>query len=110
MAGRTRAKGVTAFLAIAFGLAWGWEALVHLALGWSLVNPLVQMPAAFAPAIAALVVRRWITREGFGDSGCGRPGATTSWPGWPRSASPPSSWPSPPRRGAGGPAPGRSRS
>lgn len=67
--GRVRARGVPAFLVLSFGLAWGWEAVAHLALGWSLVNPLVQAPAAFAPAIAAVVVRRWITREGFADAG-----------------------------------------
>jgi membrane protease YdiL (CAAX protease family) len=33
------------------------------------VNPLVQAPAAVAPAAAALVVRRWVTREGFADAG-----------------------------------------
>jgi membrane protease YdiL (CAAX protease family) len=38
-------------------------------LGLSMVNPLVQLPFAFAPAIAALVVRRRVTREGFGDAG-----------------------------------------
>jgi len=60
---------MAAFLLMSFGLAWGWEALAHLVLHWSLVNPLVQLPAAFAPAIAAVVVRRWITREGFADAG-----------------------------------------
>jgi uncharacterized protein len=65
----TTTRGVPAFLLITFGLGWGWEFLVHLGLGWSLVNPLVQLPAAFAPAIGALVVRKWITREGFADAG-----------------------------------------
>ncbi|MFD2768077.1 CPBP family intramembrane glutamic endopeptidase [Micromonospora eburnea] len=64
-----RRQGLTAFLLISFGTAWGWEAMAHLVLGWSLVNPLVQAPAGFAPAIAALVVRRWVTREGFTDAG-----------------------------------------
>ena len=62
-------RGVWTFLLIAFGIAWGWGALAHVVLGLSLVNPLVQLPGAFAPAIAALIVRRWITREGFADSG-----------------------------------------
>ncbi|MEW1718640.1 CPBP family intramembrane glutamic endopeptidase [Streptomyces sp. NPDC093109] len=35
----------------------------------SLVNPLVQLSFAFLPAIAAVVVRRWVTREGFADAG-----------------------------------------
>jgi hypothetical protein len=66
---RSRTRGLTAFLLISFGVAWGWEAVAHLLLGWSLVNPLVQVPAGFAPATAALVVRRWVTREGFADAG-----------------------------------------
>ena len=80
-----KAGGLTAFLLISFGVAWGWEAVAHLLLGWSLVNPLVQVPAAFAPAAAALVVRRWVTREGFADagsvSGSAPPGRTTCWLG-----------------------------
>ncbi|MCO8273983.1 CPBP family glutamic-type intramembrane protease [Actinoplanes sp. TRM 88003] len=71
-------KGPTAFLVLSFGIAWIWEAVAHLGLGWSLVNPLVQAPAAFAPAVAALVVRRWITREGFADSGS-RPRLRAAW-------------------------------
>jgi uncharacterized protein len=66
---RTRKRGLTAFLLISFGVAWGWEAVSHLLFGWSLVNPVVQVPAGFAPAAAALVVRRWVTREGFADAG-----------------------------------------
>lgn len=66
---RVRVKGLTAFLAVTFGLGWGWEFLARLVLHWSLVNPLVQAPVAFAPAIGALVVRRWVTREGFADAG-----------------------------------------
>lgn len=64
-----RKRGVTAFLLMAFGVAWGWEVVAGLALGLSLANPLVQAPAGFAPAIAAFVVRRWVTREGFADAG-----------------------------------------
>jgi membrane protease YdiL (CAAX protease family) len=30
-----------------------------------------MLPGAFAPAVAALVVRKWITREGFADAGLG---------------------------------------
>jgi membrane protease YdiL (CAAX protease family) len=64
-----KGTAMTAFLLIAFGVAWGWEATAHLVLHWSLVNPLVQVPVGFAPALAAYVVRRWITREGFADAG-----------------------------------------
>jgi membrane protease YdiL (CAAX protease family) len=62
-------KGVLTFLLIAFGLAWGGIFMAHFVLDLSLVNPLVQLPIAFSPAIAAVIVRRWVTREGFGDAG-----------------------------------------
>ncbi len=64
-------KGVVAFLLIAFGMAWVWWEIV-IRLGFSIGNPLFQiaiMPGAFAPAVAAFVVRKWITREGFADAG-----------------------------------------
>ncbi|RJO73782.1 CPBP family intramembrane metalloprotease [Nocardia panacis] len=35
----------------------------------SLVNPLVQLPFGLAPALVAVVVRRWVTKEGFADAG-----------------------------------------
>lgn len=57
------------FLAIAFGGVWPYLFFVRLLLGWSLVNPLVQLPVAFVPAIGAFVVRRWVTREGFANAG-----------------------------------------
>src|ERR1039458_2100914 len=64
-------KGDVAYLLIAFGMAWAiWEILIRL--GFSLDNPLFKIasfPAAFAPAIAAFIVRKWITREGFSDAG-----------------------------------------
>ena len=64
-------KGILVFLLIAFGMAWAlWE--IPIRLGISLTNPLFQyiaLPGAFAPAVAALVVRKWITREGFKDAG-----------------------------------------
>jgi membrane protease YdiL (CAAX protease family) len=64
------AKGVRWYLALAFGLAW---------IAWFLVwmsgpNPahlaqfqLAVLPGAFAPAAAAWIVRKFITREGFSD-------------------------------------------
>lgn len=64
-----RRKGVLAFLAIAFGGSWGCIFTAHFVLGFSLVNPLVQLPFAVMPALAAVVVRRWITKEGFADAG-----------------------------------------
>jgi membrane protease YdiL (CAAX protease family) len=64
-----RRRGITVFLLITFGGFWGYTALAHLAFGWSLANPLVQLPGGFMPAIAAIVVRRSVTREGFADAG-----------------------------------------
>jgi membrane protease YdiL (CAAX protease family) len=66
-----KTRGILSYIVIAFGLAWIlWE--IPIRLGVSLSNPLFQvviLPGAFAPAIACIVVRRWITREGFGDAG-----------------------------------------
>ena len=63
-----RTRGIVAFLVIAFGLAW----LPFLpALFGSSAPGSIFMP--FAPAIACFIVRKWVTREGFGDSGL-RPG------------------------------------
>jgi membrane protease YdiL (CAAX protease family) len=68
-----KTKGVLTFLLISFGLAWGAVFVAHWVLGMSLADPLSQLavalPLAFSPAIAAVVVRRWVTREGFGDAG-----------------------------------------
>jgi len=67
-----RRKGVLAYLGIAFGGAWAaWGAAMALA-PVSPRSPLFQLamlPGAFAPAIGALVVRRYVTREGFADAG-----------------------------------------
>jgi membrane protease YdiL (CAAX protease family) len=67
----TKTKGIVVFLLIAFGLAWAlWE--IPIRLGVAITNPLFQyiaLPGAFSPAIAALIVRKWVTREGFGDAG-----------------------------------------
>lgn len=67
----TNRKGVTAYLLITFGLTWTlWEGAIRL--GVSVNSPFFQLamlPGAFAPATAALIVRKWITREGFADAG-----------------------------------------
>ena len=55
---------VATFLALAFGLAWLPFVAQFAGLGG--VGP-VLMPVA--PAIACIVVRRWVTREGFADAG-----------------------------------------
>jgi membrane protease YdiL (CAAX protease family) len=81
-------KGVLVYLAVAFLPAWLlWEGA--LALGFSPANPVtfqfVVLPGAFAPAAAAWIVRRWVTREGFGDAGL-RLNLRRGWPyylvGW----------------------------
>jgi membrane protease YdiL (CAAX protease family) len=60
-------KGIGAYVAIAFGFAWLlWEAAFQLG---GTASVLVFYLGAFAPAIAAIVVRKWVTREGFGDAG-----------------------------------------
>jgi uncharacterized protein len=67
----TNRKGIVAYLLITFGASWTlWEGLIRL--GVSLNSPFFQLailPGAFAPAVAAFVVRKWITREGFADAG-----------------------------------------
>ena len=66
-----RTRGIVAYLAIAFGMAWLlWG--IPIRLGVSPQSPafqLVVLPGGFAPAFAAIVVRQWITREGFADAG-----------------------------------------
>ena len=59
-----RRKGIIAFLAITFGLTWIPFLGIPLGLG---SFGTILMP--FAPAIACFVVRKWVTREGFGDAG-----------------------------------------
>lgn len=66
-----RRRGVHWFLLLAFAASWVPWALAWAA-GFSLDDPVVQLlTAAFVPALAALVTRRWITREGFADAGSG---------------------------------------
>jgi membrane protease YdiL (CAAX protease family) len=65
-------KGVLAYLAITFGLAWSawWIAMSHVVAGTGASSfQLYLLPGAFAPAIASFLVRRFITREGFADAG-----------------------------------------
>lgn len=76
-----RTRGVLVFLAIAFGATWTYLFVARLVLGVSLINPLVQLPVALVPAVAAVVVRRWVTREGFADAGL-RLRLRPAWRGW----------------------------
>ncbi|NYI05136.1 CPBP family intramembrane glutamic endopeptidase [Allostreptomyces psammosilenae] len=60
--------GVPVFLLLAFGISWASILFAYSVLGIPLDNPLVQLPMGFAPAIAAIVVRRKVTKEGFRDA------------------------------------------
>lgn len=64
-------KGVTWFLILAFAGAWiPWGIAIRAGIPVGSVQfQFAALPGAFAPAIAAIVVRKWITREGFGDAG-----------------------------------------
>ena len=68
---RIQTRGIIWYLILAFGLAWIlWE--IPFQLGVSPDSPYLQfilLPGAFAPAIATIVVRKWITQEGFADAG-----------------------------------------
>lgn len=77
----SNAKGVVAYLVGAFTIAWVDLAAADC-LGFS-SDPLryrvATLPAVFAPAMAAFVVRKWVTREGFSDAGL-RPNLRKRWP------------------------------
>jgi CAAX protease family protein len=63
-------KGVLVFLFLAFGIAWGsWELLLPKTTTNLMLFELAAAPGAFAPALATFIVRKWVTREGFGDAG-----------------------------------------
>ncbi|WP_414166488.1 CPBP family intramembrane glutamic endopeptidase [Streptoverticillium reticulum] len=64
-----KAKGTVWFLVIAFGGSWACILIAYFGCGLSMVNPLAQLPFGIMPALAAIVVRRWITKEGFADAG-----------------------------------------
>jgi membrane protease YdiL (CAAX protease family) len=66
-------RGVVWFLGLAFGAAWLWFVVLWL-MRASLISPagqLLLLPGGFAPAAAAIVVRKWVTREGFADAALG---------------------------------------
>jgi hypothetical protein len=72
-AGRASRRGVVAYLALAFGLAWVPE-LAALARGVRVAPPTPGGTALlalvmFAPGASAFLVRRFVTREGFADAG-----------------------------------------
>jgi membrane protease YdiL (CAAX protease family) len=73
-------KGVLVYLITAFAISWANLATVVIA-GLSPGTrgfQLGTLPAVFAPAIAAFVVRKWVTGEGFSDAGLA-PNVRKSW-------------------------------
>jgi membrane protease YdiL (CAAX protease family) len=67
----SKAKGIVSYLLLAFGMAWIlWEIPIRLGVSpRDALFQLVALPGGFAPAIAAIIVRKWITHEGFADAG-----------------------------------------
>ena len=67
----TGMKGIFTFILIAFGLAWlPWQiVLVFEPDPGPQLFGIVSIPVGFSPAIAAFIVRKWVTREGFADVG-----------------------------------------
>src|SRR5215813_13230163 len=76
----TRMKGIVVYLILALGIAWGIWAIAWWrgALDTSLEGQAVVAAGAFAPALAAMIVRALITREGFADAGL-RPRFRHAW-------------------------------
>lgn len=70
---RPARTGVRAFLAITFGLTW--LPFLPVLVG----GPAVTLLMPFAPAVAAVVVRGWVTKEGFADLRL-RPRLQEVWP------------------------------
>lgn len=71
-------KGVVSFLLLTFGMSWTL-ALVLFHFGIAPDDTRLAAPFGFAPALAAIIVRTWITREGFADAGL-RPHLRKAWP------------------------------
>jgi membrane protease YdiL (CAAX protease family) len=71
-------KGIVSFLVLTFGISWT-IALVLFQFGVAPGDTRLAAPFGFAPALAAIVVRKWITREGFADAGL-RPNLRETWP------------------------------
>ena len=67
-----RKKGILVYLVLSFAVAWLlWELAIRLTAlaDNSILLQFVALPGAFAPAVAAIVVRKWVTGEGFADAG-----------------------------------------
>jgi len=72
----TKDKGIASYLSITFLGAWAlWLAGWFIATRFLRISPsgiffqFLLIPGSFMPAIAAIIVRRWITGEGFADAG-----------------------------------------
>ncbi len=78
---RSRRLGIASFLVIAFGLSWAiWIPLWLLGISpASEVFNIGVVAGSFAPALATIITRQWVTREGFADAGL-RPNLRAAWP------------------------------
>ena len=87
-ADRRERRGIPAFLILSFGLAWA--PFLPVLFG---KDPAGALLMPIAPAVACIVVRKWVTGEGFADAGL-RPSLRRHWPflvvavTWPILASP----------------------
>ncbi len=69
---RQNKPGLYYYLAISFGIAWISWIGGYLVFNVPPSNPrfiLILLPGSLAPALAAIIVRKWVTREGFEDVG-----------------------------------------
>jgi CAAX protease family protein len=77
-------RGLAWYLVLTFGVTWAGMLVTRFVLHVSLATVPGQW-FAMTPALVAVVVRRWITREGFGDAGL-RLRLRRAWPyylaGW----------------------------
>lgn len=66
-----RVKSIVVFLLITFGVSWSVWGVAWLLglLNTSVTGQIIVAAGAFAPALASLIVRKWVTREGFADAG-----------------------------------------
>ncbi len=76
----SKTKGILAYLLITFGLAWlAWIPLWISGMPQSSgIFSVIMMIGVSAPAFGTLVVRQWVTREGFADAGL-RPNLRRAW-------------------------------
>jgi hypothetical protein len=65
----TRTKGIVNFLVLTFGLSWPLATLLLFQFGLAPDDTRLAAPFGFAPALAVIIVHKWITREGFADAG-----------------------------------------